>query len=185
MEMQITGMDEALAFATGMHERVANVGPALEVFMVECERDTQRAFASSTSVDGDPFRPLAPSTIAARARQGAMANKRTKSGRLTAGAQRRRAQVAINVTPLIDTGRLRGSMHWQVSANSIFWDVLGYGVPHITGDRKNILAQSPPQRNFSVFTLNGDTWELLPEKHARLIDLVNAYVVNGRAEATR
>ena len=146
-----TGLQEAIASCEERARRFLDLSPALRVVGEEIIKRTADAFGDGRSPFGETFPPLAPSTLQARSRALKSANTRTKSGGLTARAQRTRQSIVSSAKPLVDTGRARGSQHVDVQANTLTWSAVGYLLPHITGGARGGREGMPPKRNVSVF----------------------------------
>lgn len=178
IEVRVTGLNEALARMRLRSSAVRDLTPALKVMAAQIEKTTDDAFMSGRSPAGEKWPPLAPSTLAARARALAGARRRTKSGKLTGGAQKLRAKIIGNSKPLINTGRLRNSQHARVTnGTTIEWSEVWYGGPHVTGGR----GDRPPKRNMSVFELSpGKAFALVPAIEALYREAIRAHVAGGK-----
>ena len=181
------GSDEAAARLLERAARARDLAPVMRVVAAEIDRETDTAFRSSTSPFGEPFPRLAPSTAAARAAKLPGANRRSKkSGQLTAGARRKRTEAAASYaagapkifTPLIDTGRARGSAHATADATGVSWTAVGYLGPHIMGSKSP--PGRPPKRNVSVFQMQGGVLRPIPRIQSLLLSGVARYVSTGR-----
>ena len=182
LQVTVTGLGEQIRATEWRAKAARDLKPALKQFTTEAEVATQRAFSRSVSPDGEAFKPLAPSTVEARARASKGARKRDEFGDLTPRAEKIRATIraAGGTTPLIDSGRLRNSCHWLPPKNdSVEFSMLDYGVPHVTGGKRNGHA-APPKRNFTVFLKNGDSWELLPQYAELFREIILAYVATPK-----
>ncbi len=167
--------------------RLADLSPALKVVAAEIEKQTDDAFRKSTSPFGEQWPRLAPSTIAARAAKVPGANRRSKAtGKLTRGAYAKRQAAAekykagaSNVfKPLVDTGRMRNSVHVAVRGNELVFTAVGYMGPHITGSQN--VEGRPPKRNPTVFQLAGGVFKPIPSILSLLLRTVGRYVATGR-----
>ena len=176
LQVTVVGLGEALRATEARARAARDLKPALQQFATEAEEATQRAFSRSVSPDGEAFKPLAPSTVEARARASKGAKKRDEFGDLTPKAEATRAKIraAGGTTPLIDSGRLRNSIHFAVKADSIEFSMLGYGMPHVTGSSRL------PKRNPTVFRKAGESWELLPQYAERFREIILAYVAGKK-----
>lgn len=181
LEVAVSGLEEAAARLKARAERVGDLRPALQAAAAVFEQEHQQAFARLQSPEGEPWNPLADSTIEARARHGAVAQQRTAEGKLTGRAHRRRELVRGDARPLVDTGRLRSSQHWNVTADAITFSMLAYGKPHVTGSL--VRSGRPPKRNFTVFELQGDRWTLAPRQAELFNSLILRFVRDGVPQA--
>lgn len=80
---------------------------------------------------------------------------------------------AAKFRPLINTGRLRASARARVVGNTtVHWSVVDYGEPHIGGAKNG----RPPQRNYSVFTIVGGTWQIVPSLATEIVRLITRHI---------
>lgn len=166
--------------------RMRDLSPPLRVVAAEIEERTDRAFRDSTSPYGEPWPALAPSTLLARAAKLPGARRRGKGGKLTRGARGKRSSAiaAYNAgaggifKPLVDTGRMRGSVRVRVTGNELEFAAVGYMAPHITGGIKN--PARPPKRNPTVFqrAASGEL-QAIPSILSMLLRAVSRYVATG------
>lgn len=164
-----------------MKARLRDQTPAMRAIGEEIVLRTTDAFRARKSPAGEAWDALADSTLRARAAKLPGANRRGKTGRLTKGAQAKRAAGIVNpgaIAPLIDTGRLRASAgRYKAGRDSVVWSVVGYGGYHMGGSVKR--PGRPPKRNFSVFERVGDRWAPIPAMRAYALDTVRRYVLTG------
>lgn len=155
--------------------RLRNLGPALKLFAAEITKATDDAFDQSRNVLGKPFPKLAPSTLEARGRKVKGGKRKSKSGRLTAGALKARLTSIDSHKPLVDTARARNSQRATVQGNAVRWAAVGYLEPHMRG-------KGVPKRNPTVFAVPKSG---KPTLHApfgrRLSAIVHRYIETGRA----
>lgn len=158
LQIEATGLIDAQRMVTQMAVRMSDLEKPLKNIAQEIEKRTDDSFRYSRSQFGEPFKPLAPSTVAGRIRKLRGANRRNKAGKLTAGAHRMREKLTApgGMKPLIDTARMKNSQHVVVdSPTSIRWSAVGYLGPHMTGGQRNGKLGMPPQRNPTVFVKSG------------------------------
>lgn len=182
------GLTEAQQRMQARVQRLADLSPALRVVAAEIEKQTSDAFRSSTSPFGEEWPALAPSTLKARAAKLPGANRRSKStGKLTKGARAKREQAIAKYNagtagifkPLMDTGRMRGSVHVNVTGNVLEFTAVGYMAPHITGSLSR--PNRPPKRNPTVFqAAAGGGFAAIPRIMSLLLRTVGRYVATGR-----
>jgi hypothetical protein len=167
--------------------RLADLSPALRVVAAEIETQTSNAFQRSQSPFGEQWPALAPSTQAARAAKLPGANRRSKStGKLTRAAYLKREKAVADYQagksgifkPLIDTGRMRNSVHVNVRGNELEFTAVGYMAPHITGSLTK--PGRPPKRNPTVFQMVGGAFQPIPNVLSLLLKTVGRYVATGR-----
>lgn len=181
-EISAKGLDEAVKHMRERAQRFSDLRPALKAVGREIELRTDTAFRDSKSPFGEAFPPLAPSTLASRARKLPGAKKRGKGGKLTGGALKKRSEAiaayqggATNIfKPLVDTARARNSQHVDIDVQSLKWSAVGYLGPHMTGTGR------VPKRNVAVFEKRGEQWVLHPDVARYLAAKVAAYVQTGK-----
>jgi hypothetical protein len=190
--IEAKGIAEARRALRTRAMRVADMRPALRVVAQEIEKRTSDSFQNSRSQFGEPFAPLAPSTIAGRIRKQGSANRRTKAGKLTKGAVAMRGKLTApgGIKPLIDTGRMKNSAHAVVEdGTKIRFSAVGYLGPHITGGQRGGKANRPPMRNPTVFVrsggggfdfLGGSSWKLDASMQLYLTKAVSSYIATGK-----
>lgn len=188
LRIESTGADEAAQRLMDRAARARDLTAPLQVVAAEIDRETDAAFRASRSPAGEVFPRLAPSTVRARAAKLPGASRRSKkTGGLTAGARGKRKGArdvyAANppggpklFTPLIDTGRARGSAHATADASGISWTAVKYLEPHIAGGKRGLI----PKRNVSVFEIRGGIARPIPKIHSLLLRTVATYVSTGR-----
>src|SRR5689334_12967818 len=181
VQVTVTGLQESLAAMKTRAERIKALNAALKVVAAEIDKRTADAFANQRSPAGQPWPPLAESTLEKRAHAVKSANRRTRGGKLTKGAASMRARITSTAKPLQDTGRLKNSAHARVTAgDTIEWSEVWYGGPHITGGVRNNHTGRPPKRNMSVFERGpGGDMQLIPDVEKRLRDTIATYVREG------
>ncbi len=189
LRIESKGSDEAAARLLERAARTRDLSPVMRVVAAEIDRETDQAFRSSRSPFGEQFPRLAPSTVEARAAKLPGANRRgKKTGQLTKGARDKRATASAAYaagqakifTPLIDTGRARGSAHATADANGVSWTAVGYLGPHIMGSKSP--PGRPPKRNVSVFQMQGGYLKPIPRIQSLLLSSVARYVSTGRVQ---
>lgn len=189
-----TGLKENAAFILGMARRCADLRPAYRVSGVEFEKRTRAGFAESKSQFGVPFKPLAPSTVAKYLRR--YANKRTKSGKLTKGSQRKREALVAHggIRPLVGRrNRLATSFHWVPLPQSLTFYFPGDMIFHISGGQRNGKLNMPPVRNPTVFIKlqsggfdflgpgGGSKYGLDPSAELFHRQTIDKYILTGKA----
>ena len=181
------GLTEAQQHMAQRAARMRNLAPALRVVAAEIEQRTDDAFRDSKSPYGELWPKLAPSTLLSRAAKLPGAKRTGKAGGLTKGAQRKREKAisAYNAgtggifKPLVDTGRMRGSVRVRVRGNELEFAAVGYMAPHITGSLSR--PGRPPKRNPTVFqrAASGELMAI-PSILALLLRTVSRYVQTGQ-----
>ncbi len=69
LDLDVTGLEALVADIAGLRKRLANLTPAYRVIANLLERHVAAQFSSQGKRLGNPWRPLAPSTVKARARR--------------------------------------------------------------------------------------------------------------------
>lgn len=203
LSVTATGLTEAQRLMADMAARARDLTVPMKVFGAELEKRTDDAFAQSRSQLGVPFAPLAESTRLGRkgARKlEAQANRRSKSGALTKGAQAKRTKYSarglvvdnegrarVHGKPLVDTGRARASQRARADASGMSWSAVGYLGPHMTGalirrhgKKRGGYTIRLPKRNVAGFELEGGGWRLMPHLQQLLAQYVASYVRTGQ-----
>ncbi len=173
--MQINLTTNAGSVAAGLKAKadaLRNVRPALDPVAEEINRLTRLAFDTSTSVDGEVFAPLAPSTIKARARKLA-ANRAARGG----GRPQRPSASARAIKPLDDTGELRRSAVATVVGTTVIFKMADHGKPHAAGGK----GGRPLKRNPTVFRREGGQWVLQPALALALRERLAGHVMGRRS----
>jgi hypothetical protein len=156
ISVQTTGLDQAIANLKKKSAALHNLEPAYKRFAAEIVKKTDDSFQDSRGYDGEPWPPLAESTIERRIGSLKSANKRGKSGKLTKGATKMRDKMRApgGIKPMIDTGRARNSQHADTSRDGVEWSAVGYLGYHMTN---HIVATV---RNPTPFYWDGSAWKL-------------------------
>lgn len=127
--VEISGIEEAIATISGARDRAADLQPVLAIIAEDTRTLIDDGFVGAISPSGASWQRLAPSTV------------------------RRRRRGSFK--PLIDTGRLRGSIGTSVGARSLSVGTnVQYGAFHQIGTSKI------PARPFLPFEEVGGEWEL-------------------------
>ena len=190
--MTASFQDSVAARIAEMAARLRDLTPITSVVAADLMTFVDDRFASSTAPDGSAWADLSESTLMARGRDAAGPSRTTRSliGPLREGVSRtvtrrwtrRRSEAAasaiFNAKPLIDTGRLRGSIFARGKTTGLqFGTNVPYGPPHQVGASNG----RPPQRAFlpadstgSAFTLSatgpgGDFWRDARSRISRFI----------------
>lgn len=152
-----------------------DLSPMFKQFGRFVEKNVDDCFDRSEDWDGKAFEPLAESTIQKRIGALGAANKRTKAGKLTKGAQAFRAKLTApgGIKPLVDTARARNSQHVEVDKQWCLWTAVGYLGYHFAGN------EHLPARNVSPFVLVNNEWVLHERAAAQLDALIKKYVTSG------
>lgn len=180
--MGADGFDALRQKLIDRERRLQNLKPAMQVIGEEIVLRVSNAFRDRQSPAGDDWKPLAQSTLRARAAKVPGAKRRGKAGGLTKGARAKRAAAIANpqaITPLVDTGRLRASAaQYKADAHGVSWSVVGYGGPHIAGNA----AGRPPKRNFSPyeFRRDGQGLAMIPSMLSYSLRTIRRYVETGK-----
>lgn len=180
MGVDVKGLEYAIQKLREKSERLQDLTPAFKQFGAFVEKNVDDCFDQSRNWDGEPFPPLAESTIEKRIGNLKAANKRTKSGELTKGAKglRDKLRAPGGIKPLVDTGRARNSQHVAADADSIIWSAVGYLGYHFEGN------EHLPARNVSPFIFDASGgWKLHPGARQQLDQLIINHVMRGEAEA--
>lgn len=197
--------DSPAAVATrtlALAERMRDLSPVMQVLAVEWAQQTANSFRRQMSPAGESWPTLAPSTVRSRAAKVSGGNRRSKkTGKLTAGARRARADARARnaahnapgggfvtgrvFTPLIDSGRLRQSIRYVPRRDAVELSAVGYVRYHMAGSLT--VKNRPPKRNPLVvqFTANGSGVALIPAAHTRFLRALSAFVATGSIPAAR
>lgn len=175
MRIEAEGLDDAIKSLRAQAKRMDDLTPMFKQFGRFIEKQVDDCFDRSEDWDGNAFPPLAESTIEKRVGSLKAANKKTKSGKLTKGAQALRAKLTApgGIKPLIDTARARNSQHVEVDKQWCIWTAVGYLGYHFAGNERL------PARNVSPFILSGSEWILHPRAAEQLDALIKKYVTVG------
>lgn len=187
MNIKLTGpkLDRVRADLKDINGRFRNLLPVLKPAATQIEELMHESFRTESSPDGIPWKPLAQSTIDARARMGKMAKRRTKKGELTKGAKRireeRKAPGAMKI--LWINGRLENSLFARAEATKIwFGGNVKYFGPNQAGSQKK--EGHPPSRPMAPVELVNGHWKLMNRGRAKeVMDSIKLsiqrYVSNG------
>lgn len=149
----LTAADRALRDRA---RRIRDLTPAMKEGARLIEKETDDSFRKQRSPLGEPWATLKPSTIAGRA-------ARIKSKKI------RSAILAGGVTPLVDTGRMRNSVHVKATKRQMRFSAVGYMGPHMTG------GGPLPKRNPTVFEF-ATRWQLVPHVRERLTQIIRRHI---------
>ncbi len=198
MAVQVNGLAEAIAHLEGVQARSRDLTPVLSVAAADTVALIDDAFETSTGPNGTPWDGLADSTLIARARRAAgpargrrligplrPGQARTKARR---GYQARLANAAIslmngNYKPLVDTGRLRGSINatgdsraLKFGTNVIYAGAMQFGSrpPQHYRPPRPFLPVEGPKGGLRLMEggTAGPHW-------ARIREMVKAYILTG------
>lgn len=124
MTVQATGLAEAIRHLEAVQARARNLKPVLDVAAADTVALIDDAFETSIGPNGAPWEGLADSTLLGRARRAAgpsfgraligplmPGQSRRKRRRWTRRRSERALHAVMNAKPLVDTGRLRGSIN--------------------------------------------------------------------------
>lgn len=169
-----SGAAEAAKAMRERAERMLNQTPVLKVFAAWATKQMDDSFQSSKTFEGEPFQPLAESTIEQRMRDaGAGASKRGKKSQ----AKRAAMQAPGGIKPLVKTARARNSQRMQARGkNGLEWSAIGYLQPHMEGAKNG----RPPQRNPTVFNVKDGELTLKPRAMEKLQKMVAEYIDTGK-----
>ena len=184
----MAGADGTAGSAAAQNElraqRCLNPTPFFRVQAEEWQTATADAFRDETSPAGEPWPPLAASTIEHRAAKLPGANRRTKSGALTKGARAKREHGRTGIGAikmLVDTGHLKNATRYRADRDGIVVNTISYGPPHIDGDQHSIIAPRPPKRNFLVIERGDDGRMRLVEPYlTRFLTGYTAFIETGK-----
>jgi phage gpG-like protein len=97
----------------------AGMRPAMKEIGETLAASTKRRFATSTAPDGSPWKPLAQGTVLARLQKITDAyyaqNKRNVDAKKAGKFNPKGANAVMSMKPLIDTGGLQRSIHYQIT----------------------------------------------------------------------
>lgn len=155
MTVTQTGATEAAARLEAMAARLRDLSPVTQVIAADTMTLIDDSLANSRAPDGSAWAPLAASTLAARR--------------------------GTTATPLVDTGRLRGSIFARGSRTGLaFGTNVEYAAPHQLGNASG----RPPKRAFLPVEMLGSAWSLMTSGPAgthwtRARDAVRRYITEG------
>lgn len=191
IQIEVTGLKEAQDRATKIALKLSNLSKPMRSTGQEIQKRTADAWNAGRNQGGDPFQPLAESTIRKRIGAHPKANRRTKAGGLTKGAIRTRSAMRApgGTRPLDDTGYAKSSFRFTLAAhNEVQWRIVAYMRPSMTGGVRNGRAGMPPRRNPTCFIrargsdfdfLGGGAskWALEPSMRLFLLNEVNTHIL--------
>ena len=152
--LTVRGLRENIELVRGMEARMKDLRPALEAGSAAIVKFVDDRFRESTDPSGIAWEPLAESTLA---------NRR-----------------GTTATILVDTARLRNSIHALATAKGISWGASAlYAIHHQLG------TVDTPQRRFLPVVLQGGRWILDTEGPAGalwqdIFDTIERYVRTGK-----
>ncbi|MCI1193414.1 phage virion morphogenesis protein [Calidifontimicrobium sp. SYSU G02091] len=112
---------EVRAALDRLQRRLSDLSPVMKAIATELEARVEQRFETATDPQGRPWKPLAPSTLAAYLARGK--GNRRKDGSLTKKGRERLA----SRRPLYDTGDLLGSLTSSFSRSEAR---VGFGQPY-------------------------------------------------------
>ncbi len=150
-------------------ERMGNLQRAMDGLAATFQAETALAFVQRRSPAGQPWPPLAASTIAARAGKtgrGGLLRSRS-SGRFTSAA---------SMQPLVRTRLLIDSIKYSANGGGI---AVKFGAFYMQIHQSGASNGRPPKRNMLVIERVGGRPVLYPDADKRFRAVVNAFVLSG------
>jgi len=190
LTLNTSGASELAAKLRDQARRAKAPTPALRVAATELESIVMDSFGNSSSPSGQPWPPLAPSTLLKRAlSRGGKRRKLRKGSRgfnvgVDLGLNNKAARNISNVKPLLDTGRGRNATSVKADGTRlIFRNNVAYMRAHLGGDTKRS-PQRPPMRQWAPFVWVGGRWVFDPRGRGgqwlqTTKDRVLRYIVRG------
>jgi hypothetical protein len=178
MEFRANGLEQAAARMAARAGALNDMTVPFTEFGAWLDKQTDDCFQYSRDFGGEPFKPLAQSTIESRIRRLKGARRTVgKTGILTAksAAFQRDLRAPGGIKPLVDTGRARNSARSVASKVRLRWSAVGYLGYSMDGHGH------PPKRDPSAFDRVGGKWRLHPRAWTQLRKLVLAHAQGGAA----